>query len=73
MATKKEIASDLQKQYGPLVTASQAAAILGYRDRSAVKAILRRAGVPYYDLGGGKRQYYTLDIARFIDSCRVDS
>ena len=70
MASRQEIFDALRGAYGDLMSTGNVTKALGYRDITSAKRLLTNAGVPSYDLGGGKKQYSTIDIARFIDNCR---
>jgi hypothetical protein len=63
MEKRQEIINDIRKQYGNMLNIQQAAAALGYKDRTAAKKFL--AGVPWCNMGKEKK-YMAIDIARRI-------
>lgn len=66
MAERKEIAEDIKKMYGPMVSMADTSRYLGMCYRKT-KSFL--SGLPVYDTGKEKC-YMAIDIARRLDSCK---
>jgi len=65
MATKKEIADDIKRQYGSLLSTTDAATYLGMC-RAKTRKFL--ADLTCYDTGK-EHKYLAIDIARKLDNC----
>lgn len=72
MATKSELLSFVKENYGPLFNATTATKAIGLEDRKSAVELLEKAGVPYYKVGR-QRMYHAIDIAKYLNACRVDA